>query len=339
MALTCLVSADDFLCLPVNGQTPGTRSDQYLQTIWTTENGLPQNSVNAIVQTRDGYLWLATFGGLARFDGVRFTVFDTANTPALKSTRIISLYEDRAGALWIGAEFGGLARYADNQFTAWTTKDGLPDGKVNCISGDREGNLWVGTDSGLARFTDGRLTAITHADGFPRTSVLFINEGQDGSVWFLSHAGLTRYDKGNFTRTWPVDDVYLTNTRSMDEAPDGSLWIVAARGLVQFRDGAFTSIARYPPELTGESSGRVVKTFRDQQGRLSFLTTMGLARFEDGRINRYAKLSRPLDNILLDRSIIEDREGNIWIGTDGKGLHRVVLQINFRPQEVVAKHR
>jgi ligand-binding sensor domain-containing protein len=83
--------------LTADRQTQPQPGDQYLHTAWTTENGLPQNSVNAIVQTRDGYLWLGTFGGLARFDGVRFTTFDTGNTPVLKGTRIISLYEDRAG--------------------------------------------------------------------------------------------------------------------------------------------------------------------------------------------------------------------------------------------------
>ncbi len=81
-------------------------SSQYLEKRWTTEDGLPQNSVNAIVQTRDGYLWLGTFGGLARFDGVKFTIFNSSNTPGLRSNRILSLFEDRAGRLWIGTEGG-----------------------------------------------------------------------------------------------------------------------------------------------------------------------------------------------------------------------------------------
>jgi PAS domain S-box-containing protein len=329
--LIWLASADG-LYPTVYGQTPPGRGDRYLHTAWTTENGLPQNSVNAIVQTRDGYLWLGTFGGLARFDGIRFTIFDTGNTPILKGTRILSLYEDRGGALWIGAEFGGLARYVDHQFTAWTVKDGLPDGKVNSICGDREGNLWVGTDGGLARFTAGRLTAITPADGFPLTSVIHIKEAQDGSIWFLSNAGLTRYYKGTFTRTWPVDDVYLTNTRSLDLGSDGSLWIAAARGVVRFHENAFTTIARYLTESAGESIDRVVKTYRDRQGNLSFLTTTGLAHHENGRVSPYARItwpSRLMDNILVVRAVIEDREGNLWIGTDGRGLHRMrKAQIN-----------
>ena len=79
---------------------------RYLRDSWTTEKGLPQNSVTSLLQSRDGYLWVGTFGGLARFDGLKFTVFDTGNSPGLQSNRIISLFEDRAGIIWIGTEQG-----------------------------------------------------------------------------------------------------------------------------------------------------------------------------------------------------------------------------------------
>jgi hypothetical protein len=87
-----------------------TFSERYIFNVWDTDDGLPQVSVNSILQTRDGYLWLATYGGLARFDGVRFTVFDVGNTEGLKSNRITELFEDREGSLWIGTEMGGVSR-------------------------------------------------------------------------------------------------------------------------------------------------------------------------------------------------------------------------------------
>src|SRR5271166_40454 len=82
---------------------------QYLTTVWQTEQGLPQNSVNALLQDHEGYLWLGTFGGLVRFDGERFVVFDVANTPGLGENRILSLHESRSGALWVGT-MDGLVR-------------------------------------------------------------------------------------------------------------------------------------------------------------------------------------------------------------------------------------
>src|SRR5437868_2388811 len=133
VALACLATAFGQSQIAVD-RAPKTAKTSYLHTIWTTEQGLPQNSVTAIIQTRDGYLWLGTFGGLARFDGVKFTVFDTGNSPGLAGNRVTLLYEDRAGNIWIGFEGGGLARYAQGKFTTYTMKDGLPDSRVEHIS-------------------------------------------------------------------------------------------------------------------------------------------------------------------------------------------------------------
>ena len=115
---------------------------EYIQTVWTVENGLPQNSVTAIQQTRDGYLWLGTFGGLAKFDGVKFTIFNSGNTPGMLTNRIISLYEDRAGTLWIGTS-RGLVRYDAGQLRTFTTAHGLGSDFVLTIAEDRAGNVKV----------------------------------------------------------------------------------------------------------------------------------------------------------------------------------------------------
>src|SRR6476620_8368881 len=95
---------------------PAKAFAQYRFDNWTTDDGLPQNTVSAIVQTRDGYLWLATAGGLVRFDGLRFRVFDKSNTKGLTSVRFSALFEDDDGSLWIGTEDGGLTRYRNGTF-------------------------------------------------------------------------------------------------------------------------------------------------------------------------------------------------------------------------------
>src|SRR5687768_6375670 len=105
-----------------------TVSAQYRFDIWDTEDGLPQNTVYAMTQTRDGYLWLTTYDGLVRFDGVRFTVFDKSNTPGINSNRFTCIYEDTDGVLWIGTEYGGLVRYASGEFKTFT--DGLPNNNL-----------------------------------------------------------------------------------------------------------------------------------------------------------------------------------------------------------------
>ena len=121
------------LIVPVHAKS---QPPQYVTTVWHTEEGLPQNSVNAMLQDHHGYIWIGTFGGLARFDGERFTVFDSANTPGFGSDQIVSLYESRSGALWIGTVDGGLIRLQDGVATTYTERDGLPNRWVTSIRGD-----------------------------------------------------------------------------------------------------------------------------------------------------------------------------------------------------------
>ena len=116
------------------GETSPSVSD-YSFDVWQTEQGLPQDSVTAIVQTRDGYLWLGTYNGLVRFDGVRFKIFDTSNTPELGDGRITSLFEDAEGTLWIGHETGGLTQLRAGKFSAVNPGNDWPGG-----GGFRHGN-------------------------------------------------------------------------------------------------------------------------------------------------------------------------------------------------------
>ena len=141
-------------CLPTvalaREETEQTAVEQtFTVSRWTTEEGLPQNSVSAIVQTKDGYIWLATMGGLARFDGIKFKIFNTANTPELKSNRITALYEAPNGTLWIGAEAGDIVRYENGVFKYFAAN--RFDTEIFSFYAAGEKRLWVGTNRGLKR--------------------------------------------------------------------------------------------------------------------------------------------------------------------------------------------
>src|SRR5437016_2978613 len=133
---------------------PNRDLSQFNRQVWVTENGLPQNTVHSIVQTQNGYVWIATEEGLARFDGVRFTVFDKQNTPELKSNDIRVLVPDRRGALWIGTA-EGLVRLLDAKFTAFTTRDGLPSNIIDALCEDHDGTIFVATAAGIVRLKEG----------------------------------------------------------------------------------------------------------------------------------------------------------------------------------------
>ena len=130
---------------------------QYSHQVWQAREGLPQNSIHAMLQTRDGYLWLGTQEGLVRFDGVQFTVFDRSNTPWLRSNYVQALLEDRDGGLWIGTNGGGVTRRKDETSLTASTHEGLAGDQVNCLFEDRGGGVWIGTTAGLSRFVSSAL--------------------------------------------------------------------------------------------------------------------------------------------------------------------------------------
>ena len=157
---------------------------QYAPTVWQTEQGLPSNSVNATVQDHDGYLWVATNAGLARFDGVRFRIFGGDDFPSLRSSRFQSLYAGVSGELWIGTRNGGLIRLHDGTVTTYLEHDGLPSTNILSIREDAGGKLWVNTISGVVCCAGDRLQAYPTYRGKAVTE--FFSQERDGSMWFRS---------------------------------------------------------------------------------------------------------------------------------------------------------
>src|SRR6266481_5205015 len=139
---------------PAVALDPARPLSQFTHEMWSTENGLPQNTVHAITQTSDGFIWIATEEGLARFDGFSFTVFDKENTPQFKSNDVRALSEDRHGVLWIGT-MDGLVQLQKGKFINFNLPRGSPGNKIESIYEDRQGNLWVGTSAGLSRIKAG----------------------------------------------------------------------------------------------------------------------------------------------------------------------------------------
>ena len=135
---------------------PSAAGGHYTIDTWENDNGLPQNSIISMTQTRDGYLWLGTINGLVRFDGVRFMVFNEDNTPGLGSSPIVSLFEDRRGNLWIGSELSGVLVARDGRVTSMGIGAGNRDSRVRSFCEDAEGAVWMCTRDGqLWRHKDG----------------------------------------------------------------------------------------------------------------------------------------------------------------------------------------
>jgi ligand-binding sensor domain-containing protein len=310
------------LSAPVHAQSYPT---QYLTTVWQTEQGLPQNSVTAILQDHRGYLWIGTFGGLARFDGERFRVFDSGGTPGFGSNQILSLYESRSGVLWIGTD-GGLIRLENGVATTYTDRDGLPSRFIQSIRGDAEGNVWIKSSRGVAKFAVAKLEAYpTHRGKAVRE---FYLQARDGSMWFRCGTDLVRFGADGSLATLKVrkPSVFL-----VQEARDGSVW-VAVRDeyrLVRYDQGVFSDVPLPPIGRRALADGYdpeyALTMAEGADGELLLYTPAGLVRIVDGRLSPPEPLSLPANGGELPkvRSLLVDREGNLWVGMIGTGLLRL----------------
>jgi ligand-binding sensor domain-containing protein/two-component sensor histidine kinase len=287
---------------------------QYGHDVWHLEDGLPSSGVSSFAETRDGYLWIGTYGGLARFDGVRFTVFDTTNTPEMQSDVVLALREDRHGALWIVTR-GGVLRYGAGRFARVDSVEGEASVQSMAIAEDPGGTLWVAAEArGLFRVEGAFLVKHSGPDQLPAGNFADVHADPRGTLWIAyRNKGLVSLREGAVRRYTVADGLLDDSVRTIADAPGGGLWIGTAKGLNhRAADGALTS------RLVGED---VRAVHADRDGSLWVGTNDGgLLRLRDGALLRHSKPHGLSDTSVW--SLHEDREGSLWAGTADGGLNR-----------------
>ncbi|HEY3138362.1 MAG TPA: two-component regulator propeller domain-containing protein [Blastocatellia bacterium] len=286
-----------------------------------TDDGLPQNSVYSILQTREGYLWLTTLDGLVRYDGAHFKIFSKATEKGINSNRFTRLFEDREGTLWACTEDGGLTRYRNGVFTTYTTEHGLPNNWIYNLRQTEAGDILVHTHTGLARWEDGRFQTIsTSVNSF---DVVLGYQGPSGSIWYRLGTTLRRVKNGEMTTyTAPEYSADDQDYPQLYEDREGRLWIGTKQPeLLMLKDG---KLSRYTAK-DGLPQAKVTAFCEDRKGALWFGTEAGLVRFQDGKFGIFTtRHGLPVNYIV---TIYEDREGTLWVGTNGGGLVKLNKQI------------
>ncbi|MCW5960241.1 MAG: hypothetical protein KIS76_08755 [Pyrinomonadaceae bacterium] len=302
--------------------------------VWTTADGLPQNSVNGIVQTPDGYLWLATYDGLARFDGVRFTIFDKGNSPGIINNRFVGIYADRAGAVWAFTESGILTLYREGVFESYETPEGLSE-LIREISEDEDNRLIIATHQKLYYFKDGKFIPLPAEK--QREPIKTYSRKPD-SVWIMKPGSITHKKNGGETfysfdfrqlRTSSVADFTVNYFPEMAAAycfedSHGALWVGRVRDrLYRLRDGEvelFTAAEIFGSKIQFD----IAPILEDEKGNiwLSLIietpnyTKTGLVKYDGGNF----ELSKT-EGVAMGGII--DRENNLWLTTIGSGLMRL----------------
>lgn len=311
IACTAAVSAAPASALDADKSLKQCRVDA-----WTRQDGLPARRIEGLTQTRDGFIWMATRSGVARFDGKYIRVFNYKNTPNFFRDMALSVTVGPQGIPWIGTDGGGSGPLKDGIFHPISNGPGKAHwSQHNVVFMARDRSVWLG---GLGQYPlihvvkDSILEYTEKTpEGAAASGCAGITEDAAGDLWLLSWSGLFRRDqRGAFRSVKP----YLDGTTLLP-SPNGGLWIGTKHGLIHLNNGR----ERTYTTRDGLPADEVRSLCIDRQGNLWIGTPLGLSRLTNGKFSNYGR-----DDGLADTDIgpiIEDREGSLWVATNS-GLNR-----------------
>lgn len=314
-------------------RTPGT---DYVVDVWQTDQGLPQGTVTSVVQTHDGYLWLGTFNGLVRFDGLQFRILNSGNNPGLTSGRIVQLFEDSHSRLWVGSEEGQLFQFHQGQFSEFhPPNQGSTARLLRQLCEDGEGRLWLlSYESNITRFANGAFESVGPDWMRQPANVNSLAVDLAGHVWAATPSVVATWKQNDFEPVWPAGKQGF-EVLGLTRAHEGGVWAACRAGrLLWLRritaSGIVANAGPFPLP-----SRPVSNVIQDRAGWV-WIGTSGDGIYRCQTNGQWMEINgqKGLPNGFI-RSLTEDREGNIWVGMQGGGLARLKPSLfqNFRKQD------
>jgi len=315
------------VCLPLRAQ-PAAALDplrpalsQYRIDGWQAEQGLPMDTVQALLQTRDGTLWVGTGAGLARFDGLRFTGAEDSTLPELARRPIFGIMEDAEGRVWIGHS-RGASIYSQGRFEAAFSRELTAGRRVWGFAQGRDGVIWAATEQGLLRWERGVTRLYQVADGLPtdRLRALAFDQ-RDGTLWIATTGGgLVAMRDGRFSVYGATQGFPHAEVRHVLADPEGGVWAATAGGGL-VRVGGDGKLQRFT-QADGLPSDHLTYLARDGSGALWIgHWGHGISRLADGRISTLSRSAGLSGNQVW--AVHADREGSLWVGSWNGGLNRL----------------
>ena len=313
-----LAAAVLLLAFAASVRSADTLRHELVVRSWGTEEGLPQNTVNAIAQTRDGYLWLGTRDGLARFDGVRFTAFGLGD--GLPALEVRALREDRRGFLWIGTS-GGLCRLIHGRIEPLNLPlQGLGSDTITALEEDRDGRIWIGTRAGVCLWRDGRFADASELAELEGAPVSNLHCDRRGSVWIATATrGLFEFSENRLRQDRGPDDLERISAYCVLDDRQGRLWAAVGNGIVLCRENG--EWGRYT--MTNGLPLAYISCMAEGPDGSIWAGSLdaGLYRLKGDRFESFGRDDGLSGDAI--RALCYDGEGNLWVGTRTSGLNRV----------------
>jgi ligand-binding sensor domain-containing protein len=312
-----------YLAMALAGERAHAQTPRYAVANWNTEDGLPSNVTLKVRQTSDGYLWLASYEGLVRFDGESFRNFTEIDVPGLKRPSFWRIAADSLGGLWAASETSGLVHFADWRWRLYRAADGLKSDKVTAVYVDGS-VVWVGTRSGVNRVVGGSVQSLPAPVGMEEPFVIDMARDGEGNLWIVTAAeGLLRYRDGVYTRLDSSNGLPDDRGIVVYRDRDGAVWVgTYGSGVSRIHQGRLTHHATTGPHVPR----RVNDVLRTSDGTLWLAADNGLFHLVN---DQAVPVLLPDGRVLFQASgLYADGDGNIWVGARQGGLYR------FRPSRV-----
>ncbi len=303
------------LCASSRGVGATYYDSEYLIDSWQTEQGLPENSANALVQSPDGYLWVATFGGLVRFDGMKFKVFNSLNTPELPSDGIVNLYLDHSDRLWVSTLKGIVVRER-GKWSVLRKSHGSPSNYVRTFS-EAAGVLCLTTfDGRVFRAQDGRTIELPSPPGEAGHGY-YGHVDRKGTIWVGQDHFFGQWDGQRWVAS-PLAPLFTNNLRGLGTGRDGSLVAVSRNVLLRMNDGQVTA-----KSVLERDPNNLWRICEDSHANVWLCTQeQGVYRVAPSGVMRHFSTTNGLTQLGI-RFVFEDREKNLWLGGSGGGFMRM----------------
>lgn len=297
------------------GLSTAKRVTQYKLDVWQEEQGLKHNSIIALEQSADGYLWLATYSELYRFDGVTFKSYK--QTFDLAQPR--SLFQDSQNRMWIGTT-AGIFIYSNGTFTPAAVDSSIPLSTVFTFAELRDRSILLGTQSGILSFDGTGFADRSLEFDVQGTNVWSIAETEDGEIWVGTDKGVRR-KTSSFVEQIDTTSGSLKHNivRSIIEDRFNNIWIgTGGGGITRYRNGSFSTFTT----KDGLPSNVIRTIFEDRNGSIWIGSSGGgLSRYLNGRFETLGSVDGLTTDVVW--ALRQDREGSLWIGTGGGGLNRL----------------